>query len=396
MSPDPTRVVTAPGPAVAAPVELVGRNPGALAEGKSPPRDQRLDSLRGLMLVGMAVNHIASPLRLFTDHPLGYTTSAEGFVFVSGLVAGLVYTRRYQRYGSVVTKRSSRLRTCTIYSCHLVLILGLLLWTNAFDAATGTPPGNSPPLMLDHPWAAMLGGVLLVNQPPLLDILPMYAGFMLLLPGLLAALEARRHPLVLGVSLAGWVMTNLLWPPVPLIFGVVQMGAFNWGAWQFLFVLGVTFGHARATGRSLLPRWSVRLALPALALCLYCFLIRHWYLPAPFAGFADWVNKNNLAPARLLNTLALFFLVHLAFRRWPRLFFWPPLALLGRHSLVVFSSHVALAYVLFAFPQYVSSTYAQTWLGTAVMLGALALVAWGCERAGAKVAHAAERGNVPA
>ena len=364
--------------------------------GESPPRDLRLDSLRGLMLVGMAVNHIASPLRLFTDHPLGYTTSAEGFVFVSGLVAGLVYTRRRQRYGHDATMRSSRLRVCTIYGCHLVLILGLLLWTNAFDAITGAPPGNSPQLMLDHPWAAWLGGVLLVNQPPLLDILPMYAGFMLLLPGLLAALDARRYQLVLCASFAGWVVTNLLWPPVPLIFGVVQMGAFNWGAWQFLFVLGVTFGHASATGRSLLPRWSLRLVLPALALCMYCFLVRHWYLPAPFAGFADWVNKNNLAPARLLNTLALFFLVHLAFIRWPRLFFWPSLALLGRHSLVVFSVHVAMAYVLFAFPQYVSSTYVQTWLGTAIMLGILFLVAQVCERTGTRVVHEARRSNVPA
>ncbi len=79
----------------------------------------------------------------------------------------------------------------------------------------------------------------------------------------------------------------------------------------------------------------------------------------------------GLAPARLLNTLALFFLVHLAFVRWPRLFVWPPLALLGRHSLAVFSAHVATAYVLFAFPQYVSSTLAQAWLGTAIMLAVL-------------------------
>ena len=45
-------------------------------------RDGGLDSLRGLMLVGMAVNHIASPLQVLTDHPFGYTTSAEGLVFL--------------------------------------------------------------------------------------------------------------------------------------------------------------------------------------------------------------------------------------------------------------------------------------------------------------------------
>jgi hypothetical protein len=402
MSHDPDCAVADPKPVVAAPIEIAQRTRSVVHDEKSPPRDMRLDSLRGLMLVGMAINHIASPLRLLTDHPLGYTTSAEGFVFVSGLVAGLVYTRRLHRLGTDTVLRSSWLRTCTIYSCHVALFIGLLIWSNVFEAVAGVSPGNVPPLMLEHPWAALMSGILLVNQPPLLDILPMYAGFMLLLPGLLAALDARRHALVLSVSFAGWVVTNLFWPLVPLIFGVAQMGAFNWGAWQFLFVLGVTFGHASATGQSLLPRWSLRLVLPALTLCAYCFLIRHWYVPAPFAEFADWVNKNNLAPARLLNTLALFFLVHLAFVRWPRLFVWPPFALLGRHSLAVFSAHVAMAYVLFAFPQYVSSTLAQTWLGTLIMLATLSVVALVSERAEVKhrlegrKAHPARSRNAPA
>ena len=92
------------------------------------------------------------------------------------------------------------------------------------------------------------------------------------------------------------------------------------------------------------------------------------------------MNKNNLAPVRLLNTLALFFLLHRLFVRWPRAFVWPPLELLGRHSLAVFSTHVAVAYVLFAFPQYVAATTARTWLGTAIMLGSLWVVAGVRER----------------
>ena len=333
------------------------------------------------MLVGMALNHIASPLQVFTDHPLGYTSSAEGFVFLSGLVAGLVYTRRRERLGPTATAVASWRRAGVIYGCHLALFAGLLIWTQAFTRITGEVPGNAPRAMLDHPWASLPFGALLINQPPLLDILPIYAGFMLLLPFLLSALSAGRHGLVLALSVVAWGLTNAAFPLVPYIAGVVQAGAFNWGAWQLIFVLGVMMGHARATGRSLLPRPSLGLLLPALAVCTYGFLLRHWYLPAPFAGFADWVNKNNLAPARLLNTLALFYLVHLAFGRWPRAFGWPPLALLGRHSLAVFSTHVATAYVLYAFPQYVSTGLAQTWLGTGLMLGAMALVALACERA---------------
>ena len=78
------------------------------ADSPEEQRDRGLDSLRGLMLLGMAVNHIASRLQILTDHPFGYTSTAEGFVFLSGLVAGLVYTRRRQRNGPAAAARASR------------------------------------------------------------------------------------------------------------------------------------------------------------------------------------------------------------------------------------------------------------------------------------------------
>jgi hypothetical protein len=338
-------------------------------------RDSGIDSLRGLMLLGMAMNHITSRLQVLTDHPFGYTSSAEGFVFLSGLVAGLVYTRRRQKLGVVVATRASVARACTIYCYHIGLFAALLIWTNAFTFLAGKIPGNAPQAMLDHPIQSLIAGLGLVNQPPLLDILPMYAGFMLLLPTVLAAFDAGHYRRVLAVSMAVWALTNLVSSPVPFVHGTIQVGAFTLGAWQLLFMIGVVFGHAKARGKSLLPRWTRHLVAPAFLLCGYAFLIRHWYLPAPFPTFADWVNKNNLAPARLINTGALIFLVHLAFVRWPGHFLWPPLALLGRHSLAVFSTHVATAYVLYAFPGIVSATPARTWLGTAIMVSALYAVA---------------------
>jgi hypothetical protein len=54
----------------------------------------QLDTLRGFMLVAIAINHLDTELRVFTDYVFGFVSTAEGFVFLSGLVAGLVYTRR--------------------------------------------------------------------------------------------------------------------------------------------------------------------------------------------------------------------------------------------------------------------------------------------------------------
>ena len=339
-------------------------------------RDGGLDSLRGLMLVGMAVNHIASPLHLLTDQPFGYTTSAEGFVFLSGLVAGLVYTRRRERAGPAAAQRASWRRAVTLYGCHVALFIAIWLWANLYFAAAGKPANYTLPAMHGQPGLSLLTGLFLVNQPPLLDILPMYAGFMLLLPAVLSALKAGHYWRVLGPGLAVWALTNLFWPNAPTDLGVIRTGAFNWGAWQLLFLAGVVCGHARATGTALLPRNKSWLLIPAVVACAWCFMIRHWYWwPASVPGFPDWENKNNLAPVRLLNTFALFLLIHLAFVRWPRAFTWRPLALLGRHSLAVFSGHILMAYVLLAFPSWFADTSAGAWLGTAAMLATLFVVA---------------------
>jgi hypothetical protein len=56
-------------------------------------RDVRIDALRGLMLAVMTMDHFPSLFLDYTYGSLGYVTMAEGFIFLSGLVAGRVYTR---------------------------------------------------------------------------------------------------------------------------------------------------------------------------------------------------------------------------------------------------------------------------------------------------------------
>ncbi len=56
-------------------------------------RDIRLDALRGLVLAWMTINHLSGPLHAYSFETLGFVSSAEGFVFISGIVAGMVYGR---------------------------------------------------------------------------------------------------------------------------------------------------------------------------------------------------------------------------------------------------------------------------------------------------------------
>ena len=64
-------------------------------------RDVRIDFLRGLFVVAMVIDHVAgaSWLYLITGGNRFYASAAEGFVFVSGLVAGLTYHRLIARDG---------------------------------------------------------------------------------------------------------------------------------------------------------------------------------------------------------------------------------------------------------------------------------------------------------
>src|SRR5262245_42921187 len=58
-------------------------------------RDLRLDLLRGFAVFAMVVDHIggdSSWLYHLTGADRFFTTAAEGFVFISGLVFGIVYS----------------------------------------------------------------------------------------------------------------------------------------------------------------------------------------------------------------------------------------------------------------------------------------------------------------
>jgi hypothetical protein len=52
------------------------------------------DALRGWLLIVIACNHLyGSFVSQITREPFGFVSAAEGFVFLSGFVAYLVYSR---------------------------------------------------------------------------------------------------------------------------------------------------------------------------------------------------------------------------------------------------------------------------------------------------------------
>jgi len=309
------------------------------------------DVLRGVLLLMMVVDHSPSSLRLFTDQPLGFFTTAECFVFVSAFLAGMIFRKRTEKLGFEAARSSSISRAWRIYRAHLVTVGFAFVLGSLFLSEL---PGVRN--LLDHylinPWAAIGGSLALLFRPPLMDILPMYILFSLLTPAAFWGARRLGWETVLLVSLSTWFIAQTHVRDVLLNafkdLPFIQLGPFDLFAWQLLWVGGVFVGQRFQENKALLPRSRLlRLLLLILAIG---FLVWRWcsiaFGPDPVTRM--WlVDKWHLGPLRLINffvavSVVATFLKYLT--RWEAPL--RPLLLIGRHMLPVFCSQICLSVLL--------------------------------------------------
>lgn len=332
-------------------------------------RRTELDALRGLLLVIMAITHLPTRLRSYSDQPLGFVSAAEGFVFLSAFVAGKTYSLWRLERGVHYARSRLWSRAFTLYGYHLAL-LGFAFTIIATLAAASARPGLTGLLgfYFDRPGMALLGGPLLLYQPPLLDILPMYIVFLLLSPLVFEWTERRGWVTVLGASLLVWTFAQLggrrlvhtlLCDVTGFALPLEAAGAFDLLAWQLLWIGGLWCGVARPSASEWLARSraSEWLALPALVVAVVFCCLRHRIGGLSVELDAErWLGKWHLGPLRMVNFAALALLfarVVLPALGWLRIralsligraLSLPgrALSLLGRASLQVFTAHLLL------------------------------------------------------
>ena len=114
---------------------------------------------------------------------------------------------------------------------------------------------------------AILGSLLLIYCPPLLDILPLYVIFLVATPLLLSAALRYGWSRVIAGSLIIWTLSqfglrgaidsfvvHITHLPIPL----QESGAFNLFSWQWVWVAGLWIGAKSAEGPlplSRIPGW---------------------------------------------------------------------------------------------------------------------------------------------
>ena len=312
----------------------------------SAARDYRVDTLRGLLLVIMTIDHVAPPwITRYSSETLGFVSAMEGFFILAGYAYVLAY-RRYLDQPGMLWRKSLR-RGLVIYGYHLSALataFGVALLGVGDDGAWAERAADARAFG----WALIGWAAVLIYRPQYFDVLPVYVLLLLLAPALLQGLNRSVSAIWLALgSVLVWLLGQYWDPLSALAIAVSPIPAVwpNLLTWQLLFVLGMCL--AVLPPQSALAEWSRRRGVVAASfgLAVLCFAARHHVLELPPAILALF-SKANLAPLRVFNVLLL---VQLG----ARLMAWVPLqarvawlALLGRHSLEVFSFHILLAYAV--------------------------------------------------
>ncbi len=363
--------------------------PSKPSTASGPARMEALDGLRGYFLVFMLLNHLSLQygylLVKFNHNQLAFVEDAPGFVFLSGLLIGMVYTGKMLRKGltgagAMMWRRAGEL---FVYSSACILTVLLLAWlvphaSHAWDPWLGR--------LNDGGHAYILAALALLYQPTYMDILPQYIVYLLAAPPLLWLCVHRKWHWVAVASLVLWLSVQLgLAIPVKegmnqalgtLHEGMALRGEFNMLAWQIVFMGGMVLGTLTAQGaidwgRVFSPRrsWLLKLALgllaffTALKLSLTFGLLPQAVLDRVF----PYIDRPEFSAIYLLNFVALACAVAWLMLAGPSsdnvvarrtgavlngLFRLRFLRLLGRHSLQVYAWHVIVVYLIAAYDRH--------------------------------------------
>jgi hypothetical protein len=364
-------------------------------------RDLRLDFLRGLIMLLVVLIHLSylSLLSMFAWERIGFVSSAEGFVFLSGTVLGLVSEKRMSTETWFSTARRLWRRSVQLYLAYLVIIFSIVVFrmipgietfdvTHWIDFSTGLvyPVFPDP----DLPWSTFMERALLLRMGPhQFQIIGLYILLIAFSPVILFLIRQ-------GKTL--WALV-LIWTIFTLDdfchFNVTHAQfeyAFPLLTWQALFFTGIAMGYHRKTIFSFITapkqQWLYSLAW-LIALGLFFLAMSNTnalFWPGPTFSLIDpqaytemyvrWFDKTWLGVGRVINNAALFIILFNALTyHWPKfnkLLGWF-LIPIGQASLYVFILHIYFIVLISSTPL---PGYENILINTGIHLFTLIMIWW--------------------
>lgn len=309
-------------------------------------RDLRIDFLRGFAVFAIIADHVggdASWLYRLTGGDRFYASAAEGFVFIAGLVFGIVYPAIIARHGLAEAMMKAFKRAGTLYLFTVALTFITVPLAQRLGVWWGAPVDRAGL----HDFVL---GVLTLHQTSFLtDVTLLYV---LLLAGAALSLvffSTGRTWVVLAASWGLWALWQLDYRYASFTWGIQGNEIFHVAAWQVLFFTGLAIGYHR---KALASRFSALTGPGALLASgiAFVWLIRLYH--TNLAGFPgsnqarvqEWFTyKPNVGPGRLLAfaivAIFAFALVTNLWKPLSRAAGWLLLPL-GQHALLAYGTHL--------------------------------------------------------
>src|SRR5262245_35212005 len=166
-------------------------------------RDLRLDLLRGFAVIAMIADHIGgerSWLYTITGGDAFFVSAAEVFVFISGLLMGLIYAGVIAREGLGAALMKSLHRAWTLYLLTVTLTLTFTLLSAQWGLGWGAAA-------TDTSWPDLVISVLTLHRTIFLtDILLLYTLLVLAAVPILVLLAHGQSAFVLASSWGLWTL----------------------------------------------------------------------------------------------------------------------------------------------------------------------------------------------
>jgi hypothetical protein len=298
-------------------------------------RDRAIDFTRGVCIISMICAHIAGDSGLHAvTHVLVWVDGSMGFVFLAGVVLGMVRRRTSERFGLRHTTLVTLARTRLIYVAHvLITLLALVVGT----VATGSDGVSAE----TYGWPESILRTLVLALNPPLSILGLWVVLLLVAVPALYLLGKGYLWLMLCLSFAAYAAGKA----IPFATGLPGQGsdqAFQVEAWQFLFCLGLAIGWVWREDRVQRFIASRRILAAALVFVVLAAVLAHFAVRAQiFTGLTETLllqgfSKLDLGPAAIAFSLAVALVIYSA-AKWaagtrvaPAM---RPVTLLGSYSL---------------------------------------------------------------
>jgi hypothetical protein len=279
----------------------------------SPGRDLRIDLFRGFVILAVVITHVevAGPLSYVTLHAVGAITGAEMFVFLSGLVLGMVYPLGVRKFGELKAATGALRRAGKQYTTTIVIILivfalsfvpivtvGAKAIMTFTDRGTGLDglgaEGRTYDLypnaarLLDYPppWYAVRQLLLLEMGPWPFNIMGLFVVLSVTIPGAIWLLRRRLWWVLLAVSWALYTWRSLV-PDAPALPSQFE-AVFPLFLWQVLFTHGLVVGYYRRQIQRALTSVPGRIVTAVAVVAYASVLVYLWagytygFEPTPF------------------------------------------------------------------------------------------------------------------